>query len=50
MALCFQAVQKAYGVFNEIKKSRMLPALQIPAWPGDMLTCDKHESGIQNKK
>lgn len=35
MALSFSAVEKAYEVFNEIKRSN-LPDLSIGAWPEDM--------------
>lgn len=35
MALSFQAVQKAYKVFNELKRSH-LPELDIRSWPEDM--------------
>jgi len=34
MALSFESVQKAYKVFNQIKKE-VLPSLQIPSWPTD---------------
>ena len=35
MALSFKSVQKAYEVFNTLKKE-CLPQLQIPSWPEDM--------------
>ncbi|MDV4025274.1 hypothetical protein CMT52_13125 [Elizabethkingia anophelis] len=35
MALSFATVQKAYTVFNKIKKE-LLPELEIPSWPLDM--------------
>ena len=35
MALSFTTVQKAYTVFNKIKKE-LLPELEIPSWPQDM--------------
>ncbi len=35
MALSFSTVQKAYKVFNTLKKE-LLPELKIPSWPQDM--------------
>lgn len=35
MALSFSTVQKAYTVFNTLKRE-LLPELEIPSWPQDM--------------
>lgn len=35
MALSFATVEKAYAVFNILKKE-LLPELRIPSWPEDM--------------
>lgn len=35
MALSYSTVQKAYVIFNEIKRE-LLPDLRIPSWPSDM--------------
>ena len=42
MALSFQSVENAYGVFHEIKKT-VLPELTINSWPEDLYDWSEEE-------
>lgn len=42
MALSFKSVQKAYEIFNILKKEH-LPQLRIPSWPSDMGEWDQEK-------
>jgi hypothetical protein len=50
MALSFDAVKKAYDVFAELKRSGVLPDLQVPSWPDDMQKWTNEERETPQEK